>query len=102
MKAHQLNIPVLPLEGGGDLKDVVLHYRVKGDIVNEPVVWVFHALTANDDPTDWWPGLFGPEGLFGSPATSAAFTWLVWMPSKNSGACPPVLRLCNVFSMFVS
>jgi homoserine O-acetyltransferase len=22
-------------------------------------VWVFHALTANADPTDWWPGLVG-------------------------------------------
>ena len=65
MKVHQLNIPVLPLERGGDFKELVLHYRVKGDLVNEPVVWVFHALTANDDPTDWWPGLFGPDGLYG-------------------------------------
>ena len=65
MKAHQLNIPSLALERGGDLKDVVLHYRIKGDVSNEPVVWVFHALTANDDPTDWWPGLFGPKGLYG-------------------------------------
>ena len=65
MKAHQLTIPILPLELGGDLKDVVLHYRTKGDLAKEPVVWVFHALTANDDPTDWWPGLFGPKGLYG-------------------------------------
>ena len=64
MKAHQLDIPTLSLERGGNLKDVVLHYRIKGDLNKEPVVWVFHALTANDDPTDWWPGLFGPDGLY--------------------------------------
>ena len=64
MKAHELDIPTLSLERGGDLKDVVLHYRIKGDLNKEPVVWVFHALTANDDPTDWWPGLFGPDGLY--------------------------------------
>lgn len=65
MKAHQLDIPTLSLERGGNLNDVVLHYRIKGDLFKEPVVWVFHALTANDDPTDWWPGLFGPKGLYG-------------------------------------
>jgi homoserine O-acetyltransferase len=34
------------------------------------VVWVFHALTANSNPVDWWPGLVGsghlidPENFF--------------------------------------
>jgi len=64
MKAHQLDIPTLSLERGGNLKDVVLHYRIKGDLFKEPVVWVFHALTANDVPTDWWQVLFGPIGLY--------------------------------------
>ena len=27
------------------------------------VVWIFHALTANSDPAEWWPGLVG-EGKF--------------------------------------
>ena len=44
MKAHQLDIPTLSLERGGDLKDVVLHYRIKGDLFKEPVVWVFHGV----------------------------------------------------------
>lgn len=28
------------------------------------VVWVCHALTANSDVFDWWPGLFGDRDLF--------------------------------------
>ncbi|MBI1836676.1 MAG: homoserine O-acetyltransferase [Flavobacteriia bacterium] len=28
------------------------------------VVWVCHALTGNSDVFDWWPGLFGTNGLF--------------------------------------
>jgi homoserine O-acetyltransferase len=28
------------------------------------VVWVCHALTANSDVMDWWPGLFGEKALF--------------------------------------
>lgn len=65
MREHELILPELTLEGGGRLTDVQVHYRVKGDVAREPVVWVFHALTANDDPTDWWAGLFGPDGFYG-------------------------------------
>jgi homoserine O-acetyltransferase len=28
------------------------------------VVWVFHALTANSNPQEWWPGVVGPGALF--------------------------------------
>ena len=27
------------------------------------VVWIFHALTANSNPADWWPGLVGSGNL---------------------------------------
>jgi homoserine O-acetyltransferase len=28
------------------------------------VIWVFHALTANSDPAEWWAGLVGDGKLF--------------------------------------
>jgi homoserine O-acetyltransferase len=28
------------------------------------VVWIFHALTANSNPVEWWPGLVGENKLF--------------------------------------
>jgi len=28
------------------------------------VVWIFHALTANSDPSEWWPGIVGEGKLF--------------------------------------
>jgi homoserine O-acetyltransferase len=57
-------IPELQLDSGQLLAEVPIHFRVKGDVHRQPVVWVFHALTANDDPTDWWSGLFGAQGYF--------------------------------------
>ena len=57
----------IELESGRVLLEPTLSYRVFGNmLVNEstPVIWVCHALTANDDPFDWWPGLFGENDLF--------------------------------------
>ncbi len=56
----------LPLESGGVLPELTLAYTDRG-APNLPVVWVCHALTANADPFDWWPGLCGPADLI-SPA----------------------------------
>lgn len=46
------------LELGGELPELHIAYHTYGtpapDMSN--VVWVFHALTANSDPRDWWPG----------------------------------------------
>ena len=55
-----------PLELGGELPQLEVAYHMYGtprpDGSN--VVWVCHALTANSDPLDWWPGLFGTDKLF--------------------------------------
>lgn len=55
-------------EAGGSLEgiDVAYHCSEKpweeGD--NRKVIWICHALTANSDAEDWWPGLVGPGKLF--------------------------------------
>jgi homoserine O-acetyltransferase/O-succinyltransferase len=50
-----------PLESGAVLSELNLAYTTFGSINKnrDNVVWVVHALTANSDPTDWWPNVVG-------------------------------------------
>ncbi len=54
------------LESGKQLRQLEIGYHTYG-FLNEQkdnVVWVCHALTANSDVLDWWPGLFGEKAFF--------------------------------------
>ncbi|MEP1035401.1 homoserine O-acetyltransferase [Ekhidna sp.] len=55
----------LVLECGKALRDLRIHYTTYGEMndTKSNVVWVFHALTANSDPSDWWSGLIGQHDL---------------------------------------
>ena len=57
-----------PLEGGGSLPGIVVAYHVFGtpNAAGTNYVWVCHALTANSDVADWWPGTVEP-GRFLDP-----------------------------------
>jgi homoserine O-acetyltransferase len=53
------------LENGAVLPGLEIAYHTYGDFrPGRPVVWVCHALTANSEVFEWWPGLFGEEELF--------------------------------------
>lgn len=54
------------LEGGGILPSLEIAYQTWGTLNTDKsnVVWAVHALTANSDVLDWWPGLFGENDLF--------------------------------------
>jgi homoserine O-acetyltransferase len=54
------------LESGHTLPAVQLAYTTHGKLneAKNNVVWVFHALTANSDATEWWHGLVGEGKLF--------------------------------------
>ena len=54
------------LESGSKLKNLRVAYQTFGKLneAKNNVVWVCHALTANADVMDWWPGLFGENDLF--------------------------------------
>ena len=58
-----------PLESGAALAGAQVAYCTWGQLnaTRDNVVWVCHALTANADVLDWWPGLFG-ESCFFDPA----------------------------------
>ncbi|OOG19906.1 homoserine O-acetyltransferase [Sphingobacterium sp. CZ-UAM] len=53
-------------ENGKELVDLQISYQVFGEINADRsnVIWVCHALTANANVLDWWPGLFGTNDLF--------------------------------------
>lgn len=54
------------LESGNSFSSWHLGYTTHGKMNNgkDNVVWIFHALTANSDAADWWPGLVGKGKLF--------------------------------------
>ncbi|OEK03919.1 homoserine O-acetyltransferase [Roseivirga sp. 4D4] len=49
------------LENGSELPELRIVYNTFGQLNQDQsnVVWVFHALTANSNPFEWWPGLIG-------------------------------------------
>jgi len=54
------------LESGKQLSGLEIAFHTYGDLAPQKnnVVWVCHALTANADVLEWWPGLFGEKTLF--------------------------------------
>lgn len=56
------------LEKGGVLNGIELAYTTQGKLNSDKsnVVWITHALTANANPEEWWPGLVG-KGKFYNP-----------------------------------
>lgn len=54
------------LESGKRIRNLQIGYHTYGRLNKEKdnVIWVCHALTANSEVFDWWPGLFGPDNLF--------------------------------------
>jgi len=54
------------LESGETLPCFHLAYTTHGKLnaTKDNVVWIFHALTANSNPVEWWPGLVGSNKFF--------------------------------------
>lgn len=64
---NQITFPEpFELESGQVLPELRVAYHSWGNPSSERVIWVFHALTANSDVSEWWPALFGP-GLLLDP-----------------------------------
>lgn len=84
----QYNDP-FTLETGEILNGYHLAYTTHGKLnaKKDNTVWVFHALTANSDPTEWWPGLVGEGKLF-DPAEY--FIVCVNMPGSCYGSIGPL------------
>ena len=77
------------LESGHTLQGYHLAYNTYGVLndAKDNVVWIFHALTANSEATDWWPGLVGEGKLF-DPQNY--FIVCVNMPGSCYGSIGPL------------
>jgi homoserine O-acetyltransferase/O-succinyltransferase len=77
------------LESGITIPGFHLAYTTLGEINSDcsNVVWIFHALTANSNPVEWWPGLVGERKLF-DPARY--FIICVNMPGSCYGSTGPL------------
>ncbi len=67
MKSHTLAIKrSFELESGETLPELKIQYCTAGEMNEDGsnVVWVFHALTANANPIEWWSGLVGDKKTF--------------------------------------
>lgn len=79
------------LESGASLPGFHLAYTTHGTLnpKRDNVVWIFHALTANSNPVEWWPGLVG-DGKFFDPAKY--FIICVNKPGSPYGSISPLTR----------
>jgi homoserine O-acetyltransferase len=70
------------LELGGSLPGIEIGYHTYGrkNAAEDNVIWICHALTANSDPPEWWPGLVGEGKL--------------WDPNKHFIVCANMLGSC--------
>jgi homoserine O-acetyltransferase len=77
------------LESGKTLPGFHLAYTTYGKLneTKDNVVWVFHALTANSDPQEWWSGLVG-TGRFFDP--EKYFIVCANMPGSFYGSINPL------------
>jgi homoserine O-acetyltransferase len=84
-----LNPTPFELESGFVLPGYHLGYHALGKMNADKsnVVWVFHALTANSNPIDWWPGLVG-KGHIIDP--DKFFIVCVNMPGSCYGSLGPL------------
>lgn len=82
---------VFTLESGETLPGIHLAYSTHGKLnaSKDNVVWIFHALTANSDPVEWWPGLVG-EGKYFDP--SKYFIICVNKPGSPYGSISPTSK----------
>lgn len=80
---------VLTLESGYRVEGLQLAYTTIGEISSsrDNVIWIFHAMTANSDPSEWWPGMVG-EGKFFDPKNH--FIICVNMPGSCYGSTGPL------------
>lgn len=79
------------LASGEVLPGFHLAYTTHGKLnaAKDNVIWVFHALTANSDPLEWWPGIAG-RGKFIDP--EKYFIICVNKPGSPYGSISPLSK----------
>ena len=90
-RKFRYNKPFL-LESGIRLDGLSITYHISdpATVKDKDVVWICHALTANSDPSEWWPGMVGQE----SYSTLRAAPLFVQIYSEAATAQPAPKASC--------
>lgn len=66
MSIQTFSCPTFRFENGKRISNLEIAFHTYGTLNErkDNVVWVCHALTANSDVFEWWPGLFGSTDFF--------------------------------------
>lgn len=89
IKKEYIHNEIFEFEAGGKLSGLKVAYHCSerpweaGD--ERKVIWICHALTANSDPTDWWPELVGPGKLFDTEKYFVVCANMIGSPYGSSG-----------------
>jgi homoserine O-acetyltransferase len=77
------------MESGKTIPGFHLSYTTIGKLNEDKnnVIWIFHALTANSNPAEWWPGMVGAGKLFDP---EKHFILCVNMPGSCYGSTGPL------------
>lgn len=77
------------MESGKTIPGFHLSYTTIGKLNEDKsnVIWIFHALTANSNPAEWWPGMVGVGRLFDP---EKHFILCVNMPGSCYGSTSPL------------
>jgi homoserine O-acetyltransferase len=80
---------IFHLESGKSLPNLHLAYHTFGELnaTKSNVVWIFHALTANSNPIEWWPGVVGDDCIINP---QKHFIVCVNMPGSCYGSIGPL------------
>ncbi|MBO7522411.1 MAG: homoserine O-acetyltransferase [Bacteroidales bacterium] len=88
MKFHKISTDTsFEFEAGGSLEsiDIAFHTSDREYKEGEKVVWICHALTANSDPTLWWPSLVGKGKLIDPDKYYVVCVNMLGSPYGSSG-----------------
>lgn len=88
LEQHKIHIPGLfEFEAGGSIDglDLVFHTSPRAYAPGDTVVWICHALTANSDPSDWWPEMVGPGCCFDPEKVFIVCVNMIGSPYGSSG-----------------
>lgn len=80
---------ILELESGRKVEGLQLAYTTMGEMssAKDNIIWIFHAMTANSDPAEWWPGMVGDNRFFDP---KKYFIICVNMPGSCYGSTGPL------------
>ena len=76
-------------------EDALRALRLDAVSGRKKTVWITHALTANSDPTDWWPELAGPGKFFDPDKYIVVCANMLGSAYGSSGPASPVPGSCT-------